>query len=684
MSDRKGAALIMVLTLLAILVTLSGAFVAINHTNFALMASALDQEEATNACYAGYYYALYSVEHNRRWGKNSPGDGFTSGTSPSTVDLAEVAPLLDVEIVNDYTLRCYLKNVDGTRTGASFLLEVRNNLANDWMDTPSPAEDPIPAGGSFPAVPWNALFLRVTGESAGVQRRLETLLTSAPPFDAAAQANGNILIEADQGIHIDSRDKYLNQLRSKSLLNLTPNASATNKVHFHWTVDPLLDALPRKGRLWAQDNILVGGFDMSDPDPATNKKAEVENNAEGSVMPNSTKSFTIQDLNINDFRMEETTPKVSIKPGTWNFGQTDYRVTYEVNNEITETISVPVYDETTVPPTLLRTDSVTQTRTEVTPVQDIVSFPSLERKVNGVVAETWVHTGAIPAVGSTYTPQAGSAGTITSIVPVSSVQEDPDGILDLSQISSSVTLPTGINSNQVQVDILDAEFKVGQNLILVTDSDNDGVRDGEFGLSSEIGNIAGPGTGRQIDATLHLGVTPPPLPTNNGRGRRRGPPPPPPPLPPSGKPSAVMAQGNISVREVLGQGALMADGDITIQGTGEIASDPLAGIALFAGRDVIIDANLLKITTALPPATPIDTAFKGLVYAERNVRLLDPDYSNPRNITIEGALVARSGFIDIPKANQVNLTYDPAFLRTMLKDRPNNRIRLERQSFNLF
>ncbi|MEW6279066.1 MAG: hypothetical protein AB1758_10610, partial [Candidatus Eremiobacterota bacterium] len=168
-----------------------------------------------------------------------------------------------------------------------------------------------------------------------------------------------------------------------------------------------------------------------------------------------------------------------------------------------------------------------------------------------------------------------------------------------------------------------------------------------------------------------------------GRRRRRGPPPPPPPLPADSKPSAIMSGGDISVREVLGQGALMADRDVTIQGTGSIDSDPQAGIALFAGRDVIIDANLLKITTALPPATPIDTAFKGLVYAERNVRLLDPAYSNPRHINIQGALVARSGFIDIPKAESVNLTYDPTFLRTMLKDRPNNQIRLERQSFNL-
>lgn len=678
----KGIALIMVLTILGVLVTLSGAFVGINHSNFALMASAMDQEEATAACYTGYYYALYSVEHDRRWGKNVP--GFATGTRPSAAELAEVADLLDVEVVNAFTLRCYPKNPDGSRTGTSLLLEVRNNLANDWLDAPGPGRDPIPAGGPFPAVPWNCLFLRVTGDSGGVQKRLESLLTAAPPFDAAATANGDVLIEADQEVVIDSRDKYINQLRSKSRLNLTPNQAATDKVQFRWSADATLDALPIKGRLWAQDQIFVGGHDMSDPNPLTNKKAEVEANAEGLVVPKASKSFTIQDLNINDFRMEDTTPKASIKPGTWSFGQTNYTVTYEVSNEVTETVAVPVYDETTVPPTLIGTQDVTQTRTLTTSVTDTVSYPALERKVGGTVVETWVHTGSVPGAGSTFTPQVGTPGTITSITPQASVQYDDDGVIDLSQIGTAA-LPAGIGADHVQLDIMEAQFNVGQGLILVTDSNGDGTRDGDFGLASEIGNVAGPGTGREVDATLNLGVAPPPPPAApTSRRRRRGPPPPPPPLPANGKPSAIMAGGDISVREVLGQGALMADQDVTIQGTGEISTDPLAGIALFAGRDVIIDANLLKITTALPPATAIDTAFKGLVYAERNVRLLDPTYSNPRNITIEGALVARSGFIDIPKANSVKLVYDPSFLKTMLKDRPNYRIRLERQSFNLF
>ncbi|MEW6279179.1 MAG: hypothetical protein AB1758_11180, partial [Candidatus Eremiobacterota bacterium] len=497
----RGIALIMVLIVLAVLVTLSGAFVAINHSNFALMASASDQEEATSACYTGYYYALYCVEHNRRWGKNNPGDGFSSGTRPSAAELAEVAGQLEVEVVNQYTLRCYPLNANGARTSTSLLIEVRNNLANDWRDAPGPGEDPLPGGGAFPPVPWNCLYLRVTGDSGGVKRQLESVLTAAAPYDAAATANGDVLIEANQGLTIDSLDKYVNQLRSKSRLNLTPNAAATDKVHFKWSADPLLDSLPRKGRLWAQNEILVGGYDMSDPNPATNKKAEVEANAEGSVVPKSTKSYTIQDLNINDFRMEETTPKVSIKPGTWVFGQADYTVVYNVTNSITETVDEPVYvyqDEAgnpLNPPLLVGTTPVQKTRDVVTPVTATVAYPALQRKVGNSVVETWVHAGSIPGLGSTYTPEAGDAGTIASITPQSSVQTDPDGVLDLSQIASA-PLPAGIAQNHVQVDILEAQFNVGQNVILVTDGDGDGTRDGDFGLVSEVGDVAGPGTGR--------------------------------------------------------------------------------------------------------------------------------------------------------------------------------------------
>lgn len=117
--SRQGVALFLVLTILGVITTMLGAFVALNQQNFSLLASSMEQSEALQACLSGYNYALYRIEHDKSWGK----DAFNG--------LDDAAPPTGTAL--DGTLSCDLIepsrlffSIQGTRM--KFELTVVNNL----------------------------------------------------------------------------------------------------------------------------------------------------------------------------------------------------------------------------------------------------------------------------------------------------------------------------------------------------------------------------------------------------------------------------------------------------------------------------------------------------------------------------------------------------------------------------
>lgn len=602
---RRGIALAMVLTMLCVLTLLTTAFVAINHSNFGLLAASADQEAATRACYNAYAFAHYALENNKSWGVN-----FLTNPPGETAD---VSSEMDIEVLDERTLRGTLKNEDGALTGVTFTLTVINNLR--------------PGGGvvtipGFRSVRPESIYLHIVGNSSGLQRRLETVFAAPPLYDSSALANGVIDIEARTGLVFDSLDRYRNTVRANSDIYL-PDGVAAPRVRFDWTADPSLNALPRKGLLWSNGAIHAGSYDLSDPSRAFHRGV-FERNSKGFLANNAAKNNNIYDLAFDDFKMYDTTPQVDIKPGEYVFTAVTYTVNYDYPTEL-----------------------------GIVNTSQAVSYPALVRKVGGVSQEMWVKDGTVPAAGTSMPGVDGSV--IRSITPdrTAGVEHQlADGIIRLRDIAvNPATLPGGTSAS---IDIEGADFNVGADTILNVV--------GDFAMTSEVGTAPGPGRSRDVEAKLHLGFDLGGTPAARNLG-------------------AIKATGKITVREVDGNGALVAGQDLTMQAGGQVSTDPHIGIALYGGRDVIMDAAGM----ADEDASAVDSKFKGLVYAGRNFEMRKPpdEVTVPTSVDIEGALVARNGNLIIQDSTNVKLTYNPAFLTKIVKDRPDEDVRLERQSFNL-
>ncbi len=697
MAERRGIALITVMMILGLLVTMTGAFVTINHGNFALMAAASDQEEAVGACQAGYAYAFFSLEHDRRFGK-----AFREGESPTDVQLSEVSPLFTITVVDANTLSAQLLDADGNPKDARFNLEIVNNLPFDSKDS-TPA---LEAAGPYPRVPPDCAFVRVTGQSGGVRRVLETMVTYAPLFDASAEAENLIDINAKDGIIFDSFDRFRNQVRSNSQINLLKDTQGAN-IRFQWTametelrksleadgslrpdeIESLINQkLRRRGSLKAKDDIrLKGNSTVADQE----FRLKQEQQARGNITPKVTREHQVLDLEFDDFRLSESgADVVDIKKGLYVFGSADYEVGFQaqavwVNDAGVETIAPWSGDMK-------------------------VSFPALERKEaqetegtgfkKTITRELWMDSSSLPAIGASAsdfnipTPAYSTAGSDwefkawaeppkISRVELWTGAEDwtdkdykrPDlhvvenGKVRLSDIASG---PLGKASDSaVTIDIAKAEFRVRENLMLNSP--------GEFGVLAETDRYAnreGKTYRRRTDAQIIFGVkdghmNDTDLRISTDHISQEG--------------SAVRAKGKVRVRNVQGRGALIAGDDLTIAAGGNTKSDDLA---LYSANDVVMNAatdldtggSSTEVTTGEGDTS---IKFRGLVYARHNFTM--ENTGNNKDVLIEGSLVARNE-IQIKESNQVTLTYNPLFARKWLKDRPDWDVRLERQSYNLF
>lgn len=132
---------------------------------------------------------------------------------------------------------------------------------------------------------------------------------------------------------------------------------------------------------------------------------------------------------------------------------------------------------------------------------------------------------------------------------------------------------------------------------------------------------------------------------------------------------SLSASGEIVVEgNVYGSGKLLADGSVSILPNNvNIATDAESDLSIYSGNNVNIK----------PPENwdiKNDVSFKGLVYAKNNINVQG---SAAQKLSVEGALVAREGAISIA-AEEVSLKYNPAYLDSIVKKMPDNRIQLER------
>jgi len=151
----------------------------------------------------------------------------------------------------------------------------------------------------------------------------------------------------------------------------------------------------------------------------------------------------------------------------------------------------------------------------------------------------------------------------------------------------------------------------------------------------------------------------------------------------------IQATGSISIQGTLtGGGALVADGDIHLMcnpqvfnGDGaEVDADKNSGVVLY-GQNVNIYGGSNRTVD-----------FKGLIYAENEVKIKGgvkvvtvdglltwvATENKLDKLSLEGAVVARTGGVDITETDEVSLTYNQAYLNALTKGMPDNRRRIAR------
>ena len=146
------------------------------------------------------------------------------------------------------------------------------------------------------------------------------------------------------------------------------------------------------------------------------------------------------------------------------------------------------------------------------------------------------------------------------------------------------------------------------------------------------------------------------------------------------KRGSLTADGDIDIKgQVYGVGNLLAGEDLTIapnyidQDKEEEHNSTNSNIALYAGKDVTIKPPDTGTWGINPQIT-----FRGLVYADRNFTFeANETRVSGQNLTIEGALVARTGSIDIRNAYHANLIYNPDYLTDLIKRQEGNRGQVE-------
>lgn len=138
-----------------------------------------------------------------------------------------------------------------------------------------------------------------------------------------------------------------------------------------------------------------------------------------------------------------------------------------------------------------------------------------------------------------------------------------------------------------------------------------------------------------------------------------------------GNPPALVAGGSLKLENALtdGVGTLVAlDGDVSFQPLSSSlsvnTSKSSRGLVVFASNDI-------KMTNPDPGG---DWRFRGLIYARGGFEF----DANGANTRLDGTIVSLGADLNITRANQVELVYNPAYLELVESNMPLNRLQIER------
>lgn len=615
---QRGMALMLVLLILFVLTVLTGAFVQVNSVNLNLLTRSINRSYAEAACSTAVHYAWQRLDQNQSWGDAAY---YASAAADEAWPTTAGANARLQTHWDGAKVTGFVKDSD-----CRFEIRVYNNLANDTVDTVN-------------NVPKRAVRLSIDGYSRTSKRHAEVVLRKKAFVDASAVSEDQLSVtQVNSKWRISSTDPILNLIRSNDMIVAPDLLGGTTKMEF-MQYGTGASSGPF-GAAWAQHDIwsVFGSVNLGTD---LTQRAVAANRVKGEIVPNSGSEYQIPDLQASDLNTPEN--EVPLLGGTYTFkiaGTNNPTIpgtagTAAVTDPLTGAVITPAVAATAAVPGFVQWDQSLEYRAPGVPITDPPTRTLMTVSMQGPEGDL---DNPVPLDHDVWVPIAGTDQTNPAV---------------------QANLRTG----QIAV-VPDTKAVV---------SSGDFIVNGQEGAGSLSLGTNVPGM---------LSTTPPPPPTTSrgrrgrhgwnhygGHGSSN-------PLPPEiSGPSAIEVQnGSIDVLgAATGLGALLAKTDVRMRLKNAMSTDPDVGIAIYAGQDVKMDWLATQFGT-----TVTGSKLTGLIYAGRNFAIND---AYGQDVSVEGAVVAKSGYIQINNANHVDLKYNPDYLYDILDSSTSTATRLEQISF---
>lgn len=616
LTKKKGFALVAVLGLVSVLMLLLGALIGTNQSTFSLLRFSQSKHRMDRTIASVFAYSQYQLEHDYRWGR-----------SAFQGDVQNHDGLQLTEIADGSTPPSHIQTLVGTdqANGTRFVVEVCNNLTGEVAlisDTQSGHRDGVPVG---------FCRLNITVESNQKFEGATILVRNPGLVGASLLANGDLNLEV-QDFQMMTKDPIKNQARSMG------DSGLTGMQDFFFSGPPPNPA----GNGVDNENPIIwsGGdtqFRLDEGSSFQDRQAFKASNSSQDLrderfVDQAKTLFEIPDVELQHIA-DVTHPDGSSKS------------VRQIPSGIYE------FQQHTVGGTLVRVLARRTTDTS-TPLRD----------QSGTIDRFWyaADNGSIPA------------GTVASVIGA------PAG----------ATSTNAGGSQYATLDVEGAMVDLLQRRIVMDDQYNYEV-DGDFGIRSG-GSLAD-----RIKPSLFFAD-----PGDLGDGRIN--------FQYNDDAAAAEQEGRIDDRGSLrATGQIQLDGDIsgsaTIAGGGHVSLAPTrfydgngnteVDFSIFSGGDISLvppnliegkdnrdgDASDIARTITLDDGTIFniehsnisqnELVFTGLLYAQGSVSFDLRDTlqeTQQRDLSIEGAVVARSGDLRVENSNRFAITYNPQYVDRLL------------------
>lgn len=623
---RRGVALLVLLMAVALCAMMLGAFLQSNRGYLDLFRRGQAQDAVSDATRSLFEFARSSLEKNKGWGRplasDKPEQQMLAGANR---ELSWIEHKRESSSALEGRITGHLSN------GLVFRLDVLNNFfnssavqagdgGNGAVIAPKAARVRIRVYQNPESLP-HGLLLERPGDFVFLGGA-NALVRNAAFFDAGLIASTGIELHANR-MAFHSKDSVRNEIRSNSHIKL-PDVTSDN-LSFAFLRDlgggNWQPYTPRGagGTAWAQGDIRLGGDSSTDMD----KLAQAAAHSSGNFVPNAMTHNDIPELAPSD--IATTSNRRPLRSGIYVFttfwAQHGLDASTKRQIPVLFQLSSVDHDDNPDTPQVQQFDDAFYLRS---------SLPGGDHENTTFLANDDEHGVPVPIPYKALTGEDGADLRLP----------DSDGDF------------TGLTVNL-------HNRKLGVEPGMTLEVEGDFVVQSTDLRFDEDGNLQEPPRGvSEVPVTLELG-------DDNER-------------------SAIKAAGSIVVEgKVKGRGSMLAEGNVVLQPNKvDLATDTVSDLALYAGRNVVID-------TPTNLEAEGDVAFRGLVYAEHNFFC-----RSNTNMEIEGALVARRGHIyllageadvehhpfsisDIRATKDLTVTYNPDFLDSLLNPETQSRTKVE-------